>query len=91
MLKISGPQSLSGKVQISGSKNAALPLIAAGLFFEDFTLHNVPRIGDVLTFLSIIESLGVEIDFASGNTLKMNTKKMNIHTLDLEKIKKIRV
>lgn len=91
MLKISGPQSLSGKVQISGSKNAALPLIAAGLFFEDFTLHNVPRIGDVLIFLSIIESLGVEVDFASGNTLKMNTKKMNIHTLDLEKIKKIRV
>lgn len=91
MLKISGPQSLSGKVQISGSKNAALPLIAAGLFFEEFILHNVPRIGDVLTFLSIIESLGVEVDFSSGNTLRMNTKKMNIHTLDLEKIKKIRV
>lgn len=91
MIKISGPQSLSGKVKISGSKNAALPLIAAGLFFKKFTLHNVPRIGDVLTFLSIIESLGVEVDFSSGNTLKMNMKEVNIHTLDLEKIKKIRV
>lgn len=63
MLKISGPQSLSGTVQISGSKNAALPLIACGLFFENFTLNNVPRIGDVFTFLSIIESLGVIVNF----------------------------
>ncbi len=90
MLKISGPQSLSWVVQISGSKNAALPLIACGLFFEDFTLNNVPRIGDVFTFLSIIESLWVKVEF-EWNTLRLNTKNMNIHHLDTEKIKKIRV
>lgn len=90
MLKIHWPQSLSGNVEISGSKNAALPLIACGLFFEEFTLHNVPRIGDVMTFLSIIESLGVQVQF-EGNTLTLNTKNMSMDWLNTEAIKKIRV
>ena len=78
-------------MKISGSKNAALPLIACGLFFSRFTLHNVPHIGDVLTFLSIIESLGVKVDFSSDGTLALDTTKLSIHNLDREKIKKIRV
>lgn len=90
MLSIRWPQDLSGTVEISGSKNAALPLIACGLFFEKFTLHNVPRIGDVLTFLSIIESLGVVVDF-TGNTLKMDSTNMSMDNLDTELVKKIRV
>lgn len=90
MLSLSGPQKISGEVQISGSKNAALPLIACGLFFENFTLHNVPRIGDVFTFLDIIRSLGVEVNFEK-NTLTMNTKNLSIHNLNRDLIKKIRV
>lgn len=90
MLSINWPQDLSWVVQISGSKNAALPLIACGLFFKDFTLHNVPRIGDVLTFLSIIESLGVKVDFTE-HTLKLDTTNMSVENLDTEAIKKIRV
>ncbi len=90
MLKVSWPQSLSGTVKISGSKNAALPLIACGLFFERFTLHNVPKIGDVLTFLAIIESLGVTVVW-EWSTVTLDTTKMSIHGLDREKIKKIRV
>ena len=78
-------------MKISGSKNAALPLIACGLFFEHFTLTNVPHIGDVLTFLSIIESLGITVDFCEDGTLTMDTRSMNINTLNREKIKKIRV
>lgn len=91
MLQISWPQSLSGTVKISGSKNAALPLIACGLFFEEFTLHNVPHIGDVHTFLSIIESLWVKVDFSPDGTLYLNTSKMSVSHFDREKIKKIRV
>ena len=90
MLKVTWPQSLSGTVHISGSKNAALPLIACGLFFERFTLHNVPKIGDVLTFLAIIESLGVSVVW-EWNTIHLDSTKMSIHGLDREKIKKIRV
>ena len=90
MLSIQWPQDLSGTVEISGSKNAALPLIACGLFFNKFTLHNVPRIGDVLTFLSIIESLGVKIQFEK-NTLIMDSSNMSMEKLNTELVKKIRV
>jgi len=90
MLKISWPQSLSGTVQISGSKNAALPLIACGLFFDHFTLHNVPKIGDVLTFISIIESLGAQIVW-NGSSITLDNSRLSIDHLDRDKIRKIRV
>lgn len=90
MLKISWPQYLHGTVRTSGSKNAALPLLACGLFFDTFTLHNVPKIGDVLTFLSIVESLGVEVHW-EWNTVHYNTTWMSIAHIDTEKVKKIRV
>lgn len=90
MLSITGPQLLSGEVSISGSKNAALPLIACGLFFPKITINNVPRIGDVFTFLEIIRSLGVKVEF-EGNVLKMDTTKMSLDAMDADLIKKIRV
>ncbi len=90
MLRIHWPQSLSGTVKISGSKNAALPLLACGLFFDTFTLHNVPKIGDVLTFLSIVESLGVIVTW-NGNTVTYDTTHLSIDHIDRDKVKKIRV
>lgn len=50
----------------------------------------MPRIGDVLTFLEIISSLGVKVDF-TGNTLKMNTSELSLTNLNRDLIKKIRV
>ncbi len=90
MLKITGPQSTSWDVFISGSKNAALPLIACGLFFDHYTLHNVPEIGDVKTFLEIIKSLNVDVKF-ENNTLTFDTTKMSMENLNRDLIKKIRV
>jgi UDP-N-acetylglucosamine 1-carboxyvinyltransferase len=90
MLSLHWPQYLSGTIDISGSKNAALPLIACGLFFEKFTLHNVPRIGDVLTFLDIIRSLDVVVMF-EWNTLILDTSHMSLEHLNIDLVKKIRV
>lgn len=90
MLKITWPQTTRGEVFISGSKNAALPLIACGLFFSHFTLHNVPRIGDVFTFLEILKSLGVVYTFEK-NTLIMDNTWISLNTLNRDLIKKIRV
>jgi UDP-N-acetylglucosamine 1-carboxyvinyltransferase len=90
MLSLHWPQDLSGIVNISGSKNAALPLIACGLFFEKFTLHNVPRIGDVMTFLDIIRSLDVMVIF-EWNTLTLDTSHMSLDHLNTDLVKKIRV
>jgi UDP-N-acetylglucosamine 1-carboxyvinyltransferase len=58
---IKGPVHLKGEVDVSGSKNAALPIIAASLLInEQVILKNIPRIKDILTLLEIIKELGVE-------------------------------
>jgi UDP-N-acetylglucosamine 1-carboxyvinyltransferase len=59
-LRIKGGKSLSGTVDISGAKNAALPeLCAALLTDEPVTLTNVPRLQDVSTMLKLIRNMGV--------------------------------
>ena len=63
---IKGGKKLSGTVQVSGSKNAALPLLAASLVVEGVTtLHNVPRIADVENFLEVFTALGVGVQWQS--------------------------
>ena len=49
---IEGPCKLKGKVLISGSKNAALPILAATLLFDkSVTIKNLPRVKDIDTML----------------------------------------
>jgi hypothetical protein len=51
-LKIRGGATLKGEVDISGAKNAALPILAAGLLTADeFVVDNVPQLQDVATTL----------------------------------------
>jgi len=91
MLQINWNKKLSGEVQISGSKNAMLPLLGASLLVNwKVTFTNVPKIGDVLTFLEIIEELGAKVDLKENWVLNLDTSGLDINKLNLEKIKKIR-
>jgi len=64
---IKGGQKLKGTVRISGAKNSALPILAASLLSEETSIiENVPRLKDIDTMRSILESLGVKVDF-EGN------------------------
>jgi UDP-N-acetylglucosamine 1-carboxyvinyltransferase len=90
MIKVKWWNLLSGKVKISWSKNAALPLIAASLLINGkVTLHNVPKIGDVLTFLDILADIWVEYKF-EWNTLFLDNSNLEPKHFDYSKIKKIR-
>jgi UDP-N-acetylglucosamine 1-carboxyvinyltransferase len=61
-IKISGGIPLSGKVAVQGSKNAALPMIAASVLCEDVTiLHNCPRIVDVYNMVAILQTIGCKV------------------------------
>ena len=61
-LIIRGGHRLSGEVAMSGAKNAALPILAAGLLTaEPITLDNVPKLNDISTMLSLLQSLGVSV------------------------------
>lgn len=62
-LIIEGPTNLQGTIKISGSKNHALPMLAAMLLTtEDVILHNVPDIADVNVMIEILECYGVRIE-----------------------------
>jgi len=61
---VTGGQTLNGSVRVSGSKNAALPIIAASLLTdEEVILTNVPNIEDIAVFSNILDFLGVENHF----------------------------
>ena len=76
---------------IWGSKNAALPIIAASLLVPGETvLENVPEIGDVFTFLDILSDIGV-IHHFSDTRLVLDASELHESGFDFEKIKKIRV
>ncbi len=71
-LRITGGAQLAGNICISGSKNAALPEMAAALLTEDtITLKNVPRVSDVALMGEILTRLGGSSHGAGTVTLNM--------------------
>ena len=90
MFKINWWKPLSGSVKISGSKNAALPILWAALLVNGkVTLHGMPKIGDVMTFLEIMKDVWVQYSF-EGNTLHFDASDLKKDNLNIEKLKKIR-
>ena len=76
-LRINGRYSLNGEVNISGSKNAALPIMAACLLCsEEVALDNIPALLDINTMIRLITYMGVEISKTSDNTLKINAHRI---------------
>tara|TARA_Y100000590_G_scaffold214100_1_gene242682 strand:+ start:937 stop:2199 length:1263 start_codon:yes stop_codon:yes gene_type:complete len=59
---IKGPNKIKGEVSISGSKNAALPILAATLLFDEpVIIENLPKVKDIDTMLNLLKSLGKKI------------------------------
>ena len=72
---IIGGKPLVGTVTISGSKNAALALMAGALLIEgEVILHNMPQIEDVFTMLALLEELGVQACWEDTHTLSLDTR-----------------
>ena len=60
--RIVGGHPLRGTVRISGSKNAALPILFSSLLGGEFTLRNVPCLRDIRTTLSLLRQLGIHME-----------------------------
>ncbi|MEM6647245.1 MAG: UDP-N-acetylglucosamine 1-carboxyvinyltransferase, partial [Bacteroidota bacterium] len=91
-LVIRGGQPLRGELAISGSKNTALPLMAAALLADGTTtLTNIPNLRDVRTFSQVIEYTGTSVDYAAAtNTLLLNAGLLERPTAPYELVKKMR-
>ena len=83
---------LTGSIKINGSKNAALPIIAATLLTDgECVLENVPPLSDVKIMLEILESLGKKVDYdEKAFIVKIFGKGPSSHEIDAEKSAKIR-
>jgi len=76
-LRINGRYSLNGEVNISGSKNASLPIMAACLLCsEEVVLDNIPALRDINTMIRLITYMGVKISKTSDNTVKINAHRI---------------
>ena len=76
---INGPCKIKGKVLISGSKNASLPILAATLLFDEpVIIKNLPIVRDINTMIDLLKSLGSKIILSKDKkTVKIiNQKKM---------------
>ena len=76
---LTGPCKVKGKIDVSGSKNAALPILAATLLFDKpVELKNLPNVRDIQTMLALLKSLGSKIVISRNKkSVKIyNSKKM---------------
>ena len=54
---VKGPCKIKGEISISGSKNAALPILAATILFEkEVIIKNLPRVKDIDTMLNLLRA-----------------------------------
>jgi len=95
ILKIPVHQKLSGEINISGSKNAALPILVATLLCdEEIILKNIPNLTDIHIILELLNDLGSKTSFnTKTNTViihKKNINEINPLNINHEKASKIR-
>jgi UDP-N-acetylglucosamine 1-carboxyvinyltransferase len=72
---IQGGKPIFGDVQISGAKNAALPILASALLTSgENTFHNIPDLMDIKTIKKLLKSMGVQFD--GNETCKVSAEKI---------------
>lgn len=90
LFQIQGGQPLRGTVRVSGSKNAALPMMAASLASSGpLTLQGVPNLADVRTLIALLQTLGIECDRDEGH-LTLNCVDNRLCRADYELVRRMR-
>jgi UDP-N-acetylglucosamine 1-carboxyvinyltransferase len=89
-LIITGGKPLKGEVRISGSKNAALPILAATLLTDETcVLSNVPRLLDTKTMINLLKSLGKYVEWDRDKLIIMSNGKLS-HVADYKLVSTMR-
>lgn len=88
---IEGGYKLNGTVEVSGFKNAALPIIPASLLAgERCVIENLPRINDIFHISDIMSAVGAEVEFNEKGTMVIDTSKVNKIVAPYDLSRKIR-
>ncbi|MDP1680981.1 MAG: UDP-N-acetylglucosamine 1-carboxyvinyltransferase, partial [Burkholderiales bacterium] len=90
-LVIQGGVPLNGEIRISGAKNAALPILCAGLLTGDtLTLTNVPHLKDVTTTLTLLSQMGVQVTLDENMGVALDGSVVNNPVAPYEMVKTMR-
>jgi len=86
-LEVLGANKLKGQINISGSKNASLPILASSLLSnKKIYLNNLPRVKDIETMINLLKSLGSKIEFKKKKVIIDNSnQKKNFASYNLVK------
>lgn len=88
---INGGHRLQGEVQISGAKNAVLPILCATILADEpMTISNVPHLHDVTTTIHLLGALGASITMDDNKTLHIDARTVNQTIAPYELVKTMR-
>ncbi len=88
---IQGGIALSGEARVSGSKNAALPILMASVLTDEpVVVRNVPRLRDVQTALALLAQLGVDARWVGEHDLELHAARVTSHEAAYDLVKTMR-
>ena len=81
-LLIKGKRELTGKISISGSKNASLPILAASILAKEVRLKNIPLVKDIFTMIELLNFIGLKTKIIKKrNIIEIKNNDKNINKL----------
>ncbi len=90
-LLISGGATLNGEIRISGSKNSALPILAATLLCDEVvTIRNLPHLHDITTMIALLRCMGVDVVIDEMLGIEVNANTIDDLTAPYELVKTMR-
>jgi UDP-N-acetylglucosamine 1-carboxyvinyltransferase len=90
-LRITGGRPLEGAVEISGAKNAALPILCATLLSDrPLRLSNVPALMDIATMTRLLSRMGVQVERGAGGTMVLDSRTISDPTAPYDLVKTMR-
>ncbi|MDQ2094847.1 UDP-N-acetylglucosamine 1-carboxyvinyltransferase [Rhodalgimonas zhirmunskyi] len=89
---VTGNGELSGEIPIAGAKNACLTLMPATILSDEpLTLTNAPRLSDIRTMSTLLQSLGAEVStLQDGQVIAMSSHNLDNHVADYDIVRKMR-
>ena len=90
-LIISGSGPISGDIRISGSKNSALPILAATLLSETpIVIGNLPHLNDITTMLALLRSMGLSVTLNEKMSVEIDSGTIREYTAPYDLVKTMR-
>ncbi|MAI29589.1 MAG: UDP-N-acetylglucosamine 1-carboxyvinyltransferase [Rickettsiales bacterium] len=89
-IEVEGINSLKGNIQISGSKNSSLPILASTLLIDEgIVISNIPNLSDVVFMTKILKSLGSKVNFENSICKIKSNQPINLK-ISYELVRKMR-